>query len=261
MDMHTLREDYRTNGFVVLRGALSAREAAAYRTAAEDLIGCERAADTANDGYRAVILQAHQAGEQDERLRGLARHPRLAAMAAWLTSVDRLRVFLDQVIAKEPGGRETIAHQDAPFLSFSDARSVNCWVALSSVTVANGALRYFAGSHLAGNLGLVHLDGHENIAERSDLLRECATLSVELAPGDAAFHNCLCVHGAHPNTTTEPRLGFSIQYMPDGATYNGWHHVFLDSHRPMVGEPLSQSCFPLVHVDGTGRSDLSTDGE
>lgn len=245
-----LRDRYLADGFVRIRSVLTPDEVHAFRAAAAELLEQESARSAGRDGYRAVILQVHRAAAQHPALAALLRHPVPAGIAATIGAMPRVRVFVDQVIAKEPSGRETIPHQDAPFLSFDDTRSVNCWIALDRVTADNGALYYFVGSHRHGDLGLVHLDGAEDIRDRDGRLRECPVRPVEMEPGDAVFHNCLCVHGAYPNTTAKPRIGFSIQYMPDGVAYNGWRQVFLDPYEPVVGEPLTQDCFPLVGVAG-----------
>lgn len=250
-DSSTLCERYREDGFVIVSSALTPAEVDAFRVAALDLLALERAATTGTDGYRKVIFQVHQAANRDGRLRGLARHPRLAAIAALLGPMERTRVFIDQIIVKGPGDRETLAHQDAPFLSFTDERSLNCWVALDSVVTENGALYYLAGSHRLGNLGLLHLDGDDDIRDRALELHSCRVVLAEMRPGDAAFHSCLTVHGAGPNRTSRPRMGYSIQYMPDGVRYNGWRHPFLDRYGPILGDPLVQDCFPLVHPESS----------
>ncbi len=160
-----------------------------------------------------------------------------------------MRLFLDQVLYKQPGARPTLAHQDAPFLSFTDYRSINCWIALDDTSRSNGAIEYFMRSQLLGALRLVDLDAADDLTADCSALRTCEVRLAEMKAGDVAFHNCLTVHRAHPNTSTLARRAFSIQYMPVGSRFNGWMHPFLESYKPLIGDSLDLDCCPVLFAE------------
>jgi len=239
-----LRSSFERDGFVVLDQALDTGTVASVRRAVDGLLERTRD-DWADDrtGYRASILQYHRARLEDPVLGALALDGRLARTAEEVLGPG-LRVFLDQVICKVPGAAATIPHQDAPFLSFDDRRSVNCWIALDEVGPDNGALRYRVGSHRLGLLGMVELDGDDRLSAL-DEVAELPEVLVSLRPGDAVLHHPLAIHRSGANRTTEVRRAFSIQYMPESATYNGWRHEFLPADLAL-GDSLAIDACPKV---------------
>jgi hypothetical protein len=243
-------ERYARDGYLVWRAALSATEVIGYRAAAEELMARWEAT---GDPYERVLHQRHLPWREDATVARLTTHPKLADASCRLTGMPGTRVFLDQVICKPPGGTATIAHQDAPFLAFDDERSVNCWIALDDVTVANGALAYYRGSHRLGRLPLIHLDSDDDLVTRVPALAGLPVDVVEMVAGDVVFHNCHTVHQAAPNTASRPRIAFSIQYMPSDARYNGYEHDHLTPYRPAVGQVLDFPCFAVPASSGQPR--------
>ena len=73
-------------------------------------------------------------------------------MAAQLLGVDSVRLWQDQALYKEAGGRETTAHQDETFWPIGKAPLVSAWIPFDAVTPKNGAMAYVPGSHRAGSL-------------------------------------------------------------------------------------------------------------
>lgn len=240
---------YAHDGYLVWRNVFSADEVAEYRTAVSELMARWR---TTGDPYERVLHQRHLPWREDTTVARLTTQATLADAACRIAGMAEARVFLDQVVCKPPGGSATIAHQDAPFLSFDDERSVNCWIALDDVTVDNGALAYFRGSHRLGRLPLVHLDSDDDLAAQVPALADLPVDVVQMAAGDVAFHNCHTVHQAAPNHTARPRMAFSIQYMPSDARYNGYEHEHLSPYRPTVGQVLDFPCFAVPAV-ASGR--------
>jgi phytanoyl-CoA hydroxylase len=241
-DTARLAPGYADNGFLVIRQALTKAETESYRACVDEWLG-NRA--PTGDSYEAILYQAHLPWQRGGPLADLTRHARLAAIARHISGMAALRVFLDQVIVKPPGGAPTVPHQDAPFLSFDDHRSLNCWVALDDVTAANGALSYYRGSHRLGPLPRSHLDEGDTLERLVPALKEFPVDLVEMRAGDVAFHNCFTVHRGSANETAEPRRAFSIQYMAADARYNGYEHEFLSPYQPVVGQPLAFPCFAV----------------
>jgi ectoine hydroxylase-related dioxygenase (phytanoyl-CoA dioxygenase family) len=233
---------YRENGYLVVRQALAPEALVALHRGVHRILDRWTAA---GDSYERILLQVHQPWQQDAKVAELVNDRALADAARRLSGIEEVAVFLDQVIVKPPGGAATIAHQDEPFLSFDDDRSLGCWIALDTVTAQNGALAYFRGSHRLGPLPRIHLDEGEDLRLLAPRLLDFPLDIVEMSPGDAVFHNCRTVHQASANNTDRPRHAFSLQYMPKGARYNGYEQEFLAPYAPTVGSVLDQPCFAV----------------
>jgi ectoine hydroxylase-related dioxygenase (phytanoyl-CoA dioxygenase family) len=243
-------EMYETDGFLVVRRLLGEEEVSHYRQSVDSAVAKYLDGRSPNStGYEKVFVQIHNARLFDSAFGELSLNPIIARIAAMLAQTSKIRVFLDQIIYKQPAADATLPHQDAPYLSFNDVRSLNCWIALDKAGADNGGLEYFAGSQQYGLTRLVHLDRKDDLLEEFSALKKYPRTPVEVEPGDVVFHNCYTVHCASPNRKDKPRRAFSIQYMPDGASFNGWMHPFLEPYRPEIGDILDFDCFPLVYSD------------
>lgn len=245
----TDREAYQMHGFFVVRSLLSSDEIATYCEAVDALVGQDKnRLHGLHYGYDRVFIQIHNVWQKSNILKHLSLDGQIARVASVLGDMPEVRVFLDQILYKQPSAEATKPHQDAPYLSFTDNRSLNCWIALDDATMQNGALEYFSASHNLGTLRLVHMDKEEEeLSQAYPELQNFPLITVEARAGDAVFHNCNVVHQAYPNRTDHPRRAYSIQYMPSTAQYNGWLHPFMAKYSPQEGQVLDFDCFPLVY--------------
>ena len=129
-------------------------------------------------------------------------------MAARLLGVDAIRLWHDQALYKEPGGRETDPHQDQPYWPIEEADTITAWIPLDGSTMENGAMGYLPGSHRLGIRKFVNIFfGPPEDVLASDGLRGVQPVYVEVPPGGVAFHHGLTFHLARPNMTDRPRRG------------------------------------------------------
>ena len=70
--------------------------------------------------YEQSFIQCMRLWETSEEVRSLSCHSGLAGIAAQLMRVDGVRMWQDQALYKEPGGRETTPHQDQTFWPIGD---------------------------------------------------------------------------------------------------------------------------------------------
>ena len=188
-----------------------------------------------------------------EGVRRYVFDPRLAEIARQLAQVPRVRLWHDQLIIKMPGQESTWWHQDLPLWPMIEAGALTCWLALVDVTVEMGAMHFILGSHRWGRLAITSLP-HEILydleglrylvpEDKQDLLKPVV---YELKAGDCTFHNALTLHWTRPNTTDQVRLGFIINYFPDGVRYSGRKHVITDDLGLAVGQPIAGERFPIL---------------
>ena len=99
---------FRRDGHVTVRGLLSASEVAAVRPAIAAVVDEVAAAGDPQgriDDYGALFTQVTNAWRRSERVRSFVFDPRFARVAAELMGVDGVRLYHDQALFKEPGGR------------------------------------------------------------------------------------------------------------------------------------------------------------
>ncbi len=244
---------FRADGYVRTDDLLDPEEIERYGAAIDQAV----AARTANDHrtlpektpYEQSFVQCMRLWETDPAVRPLTLHPLLAEAAAELLGVGAVRLWQDQALYKEPGGRRTDAHQDAPFWPIGDAPLVSAWIPLAPSTAANGALGYVPGSHAVGKLRTVNLTKPE---QAYDILSDPALghrrpVTVEAPVGSVVWHHGFTVHEAGPNTTGETRRAFTIVYLADGHRRAApWPNFPLDRAGVGVGQLMEGDGLPLA---------------
>ena len=99
-------------------------------------------------------------------------------------------------------------HQDNQYTP-CDGPGVNIWFALMDISVEHGALRLVPESHKNGTLEAV--DVHEGqfrgVAKDPD-----SWYDAKMNAGDCIAFDRLNLHGSGPNTTSEDRVGYALQY-------------------------------------------------
>ncbi len=225
------------------------------RAVADRTIGDDR--DVADkDTYEQSFIQCMRLWETHPDVAPLTFHPRLAEAATELLDADRVRLWQDQALYKESGGRITDPHQDATFWPVGQAPMVTAWIPLDDTTLDGGAMGYVPGSHRVGPLRAVNL---LHTTEPYDILSDPALGGAELrwveAPvGSVVWHHGMTVHGARPNISGRSRRAFTVVYLADGhRRAKPWPNFPLDRAGVAVGEPMAGDGLPLAwpRADGT----------
>jgi hypothetical protein len=173
------------------------------------------------------------------------RHPELvpivrrcATIARQLIGTDDIRVFWDKTFSKPPlqqGTRESVWHQDWPYLPIDRRGFLAFWIAVEDVTEASGAMRFVPRSHRLGPLGRLDLVGADHqlsdILRPDDLAEVGDPITVPLAAGEATIHDGLTLHGAGPNLTDRPRRGWTIVFLPGDTLWTGGPHPHAELNR------------------------------
>ena len=128
-------DQFATDGYVATGSLLTADEIDAFAPAIDRAVARRTADETRaladKSEYEQSFVQCMRLWETDPEVAPLTFHPVLAQAAAELLGVDRVRLWQDQALYKEPGGRITDAHQDAPFWPIGDAPLVSAWIPLA----------------------------------------------------------------------------------------------------------------------------------
>lgn len=247
-------ERYRTDGFVILPDAFDAAELNRWRAVIDAAVeerstpmpGNREFGDSNSENrryYEQVFTQRVNLWQTNAAARELILDPQIGALAAQLAGVDGIRLWHDQALVKPPYGNPTAYHLDVPYWSFTSPDALSMWIALDDATPENGCLYFLPGTHLARK--------YDNVGIGKDLgalfdvypeWRDATPVTAAMRAGSASFHNGLLAHGAGANMTGTPRRAMTLQFMPDGATYNDRPHMVLPADyqaRLQPGDPLA----------------------
>jgi ectoine hydroxylase-related dioxygenase (phytanoyl-CoA dioxygenase family) len=245
-------ESFRRDGFVVVPGLLTDDEIDDYGVAVTRAVqvrtsGDERSLE-ARSRYEQSFIQCMNLWEDHPDVRPLTFHPRLGQAAAELLGVEAIRVWHDQSLYKQPGGRPTDAHQDHPYWPIKETASVTAWIPFEGSTRESGAMAFLPGSHAIGKRKFVNIF----FGEPDDILADpdvagIEPVYVEVPKGSVSFHHGLTVHLADANATDRDRAVHTIIYFPDGST-RGYPHGHFAVDRPgiEVGEAIASEVTPIA---------------
>ncbi len=213
---------YQRDGHILLRAVCTPQEIAAYRPMIVDAVGrynTEVRPLHQRDTYGKAFLQIMNLWEHDAAVRQFVLARRFAQIAADLMGVDRVRLYHDQALFKEPGGGPTPWHQDQYYWPLDTDHTITMWMPLVEVSEQMGTMTFASGSHREGYLGPLEISDASDqyfrdfVHARGYPLVSCG----RMAPGDASFHSGWTLHCAPGNRTDQMRQAMTIIYFADGA--------------------------------------------
>ena len=195
-------------------------------------------------------------------------HPDFAAFAtesplpgivAALLRSDKVNLYEDSVLVKEPGTIERTAfHQDQAYFHVDGRQVCTTWVPLDPVRRETGAVGYVRGSHewdrtwrpnffvttetLPDTVGDVVPDIHA-------ALDDYDVVFFDVEPGDLTVHHARTLHGAEANrSATLRRRAMSVRYCGDDARYHIRRGAPLKPHHETVsdGYVVDHEACPVV---------------
>jgi hypothetical protein len=157
----------------------------------------------------------------DPLVRSAVLSPRIGGICARLLRAERVRLYHDNALSKEPGAGRTPWHYDGHHFPLDTADVVTAWVPLQPTPREMGPLAFAAGAETWRLAERIPFDKHGTSYDRlvSEALR-AAGARVEDGPfaaGEVSFHSSRCLHTAGGNDTTTPRMVLATTYFADGA--------------------------------------------
>ena len=214
---------FRQNGHCLLRGLATPEEIARYHPvirAAAERYNTERRALAERDTYGKAFLQVMNLWTRDEGVREFVFARRFADVAARLLGVERVRMYHDQALYKEPGGGPTPWHQDQHYWPLDTDATVTMWMPLVDITDGMGMLNFASGSQRDGKVADAAIsDDSDALFQRYvDERGYPVTAQAEMRAGDATFHAGWSIHNAGPNRSPDTtREVITVIYFADGA--------------------------------------------
>jgi ectoine hydroxylase-related dioxygenase (phytanoyl-CoA dioxygenase family) len=215
---------FQENGFLLVEDFFSHEELDRYGKAVDAAVAHRTADDHRSladkNLYEQTFVQCMRLWEDHPDVSPFTFHPKLCAAAAALLKTDCVRLWHDQALYKEPGGRKTDAHLDYPFWPVDKPDLVSVWIPFQDVGPGDGMMSYVQGSHKAGITDFVDI-GQLRGGQPYDILQDEKVASLPLVPvaakkGSAIFHHACTIHCADANETGSTRRVFTMVYLADG---------------------------------------------
>lgn len=209
--------DYRENGYVRLPSVLPPEDLVHFGS---EITRLTLALNTQNkpmeerDTYDRAFLQIMNLWRQSDVVKQFVFGKRLAGIAAALMGVERVRLYHDQSLYKEPSGGFTPAHADQYYWPMASDRTITVWIPLQSVPLEMGPLAFYRGSHKAEFGRDLPISDESEIQIAAAM--EAQSFAIDEQPyalGDVSFHAGWTFHRAGPNTTDRPRSVMTMIYM------------------------------------------------
>lgn len=243
---------FERDGFVRVKNLVSADEIAKFGKAVDEAVAARKINDaralSEKTAYEQSFIQCQNLWEDWPAVRALTFHPAITEMAAHLIGANRLRLWHDQALYKEPGGRETDAHQDHPYWPINEDRTLTAWIPLMDISEEVGCMGYVPGSHL-GRRTFVNIFTEPGSGEK--LLEQLAPARPCFVPcrvGDVLFHNGSTAHLAKANRSPMMRRVHTAIYFADGCTRSATpkHHPSVDRANIAVGGVIASGVTPIA---------------
>ena len=250
-----LIKKFNENGFVTVPDVFSLSEIEFYREVVKDAIKERKQYDLRElkdkSEYEQSFIQCQNLWEDFPVIRKLTFDQRLGELAASLLGVSRLRVWHDQALVKEVGGRETDPHHDQPYWPIKETNTITAWIPFCDISEKNGQLGFYPGSHKVKENQYINIfSGKVDESELKDIpqVKNKKIDYQNLKMGDVSFHHGLTFHKARPNVSKEDRLVYTVIFFQDESTRSDEKfHFSVDRPGIKVGELIQSDVTPLAY--------------
>jgi ectoine hydroxylase-related dioxygenase (phytanoyl-CoA dioxygenase family) len=242
---------FRRNGFVHVPGLLRPEEIAQFAPAVDEAVARRKRGDTRRleekTAYEQSFMQCQYIWEDFPAVRPLTFHPLIGELAAALVGGTRVRLWHDQALYKEAGGRETEAHQDQPYWPINETDTVTAWIPLCEINEKSGCMGYVPGSH-RGSAEFIDIFSKPGAGKAlEEKFSATPPQFVPCAVGDVIFHHGYTVHMAKPNRSDRTRRVYTAIYFRDGCTRGGDRpHPSVERDGIAVGSVIDGRATPIV---------------
>jgi ectoine hydroxylase-related dioxygenase (phytanoyl-CoA dioxygenase family) len=217
------RAEFWQNGHILLHGVADSDEIAKFQPAIKHA-SREFNNETKNlaerDTYGKAFLQIMNLWRRDETVKKFVFEKRFAQIAADLLGVEKVRLYHDQALFKEPSGGHTPWHQDQYYWALDTKKTITMWMPLVNIDQPMGMLTFASGSHRKGAIHSIEIsDESEEIYARYIAENNFPIAKADkMKAGDATFHTGWTIHSAGENrSATKMREVMTIIYFADGA--------------------------------------------
>src|SRR5688500_10778854 len=138
-----LINSFRNDGYVLVPSLATDDEIAYFRPAISNAVqklNTESRNINERDTYGKAFLQIMNIWRQDEEVKRFTLAAKFGKVAAALLGVEKVRVYHDQALFKEPGGGPTPWHQDQYYWPLDTRDTITLWMPLVDIDEEMGML-------------------------------------------------------------------------------------------------------------------------
>ena len=222
--MYPLSQDqvgqYQRDGHILLKDVASQEQLKAVRPLILGIIDeVAKAGETQGriSDYSKMFTQTTNVWRRNESVREFIFAARFAQLAANLMGVHGVRLYHDQALVKEPGGKPTPWHQDYYYWPLATEHTITMWMPLVDVTTEMGSMSFVQGSHVDSAYEQLPIsETSQQYFEGGIKSQKGKICSYSLKAGDATFHSGRALHAAHANASGRRREVIAVIYYADG---------------------------------------------
>jgi len=250
--------EFQRRGFVVLREAFSSNLIEFYRQIVNERVQAltkENRPLSERSDYNRAFLQVSNLWKLCPIVKSILSSRRLSSIVALTLGAQRVRLWNDHALYKEPGGGPTFLHTDWNYIPIIEDQVCAVWLPLQATPREMGALQFIEGSQRCDELHACEVSAESDAMIRrfseEQGLRNFAT---DFGAGDLSIHNVRTAHWTEANTTGKPRSALSLFYFADGCRFTRepfgkfqtqyWDSVLGGAKN--AGEPAGGSEHPLM---------------
>ena len=248
---------FRDNGFVKLKGVFSPGAVLRLRTELVRLLRAEFGADP-DTGVHERFLSLEMIWPDSDLLRAYVLSPRVARVCAELLEVPAVRLYHDNVLAKQPGCGRTPWHFDDHHFPLDTHDVVTAWAPAQPIPLAMGPLAFAHPRSVWELVDGVAFEtsstGYDRNVARLFAERGVAVDETPFELGEVSFHHNLNFHTAARNRTDRSRIVLANTYYADGARVvdsptmvSGDWRKFMPGVAPggLAASALNPVCWPV----------------
>ncbi len=229
--------EFQANGHILLQNILSKEEIKAYRPVINEAaykFNTEKRKMEERDTYGKAFLQIMNLWQSDETVSHFTLAKRFSAVAASLLGVEKVRLYHDQALYKEPKGGLTPWHQDQYYWPLDIQQTVTMWMPLIDITEDLGMLTFASRSHKKGIVDDLPISDESEVMLEKYIKENEYPISrpAYMNAGDATFHYGYTLHSAPGNASNDiTREVMTIIYFADGAIVSEPKNSFQENDR------------------------------
>lgn len=253
---------YHRDGVVCLKGILTPEEVELGRAGIDANMAApsERANVASRPDDPGYFIEDFCNWQTNQQYHDLIFNSAAAAAAGMLMGSDKVRLYHDHLLVKEPGTKtKTPWHQDQPYYNIEGFQNCSMWAPMDPVA-REATLEFVAGTHKGPWLMPRSFMANDakwfpegSLADLPDIEGDRSAFNIlgwELEPGDAVFFHMLTLHAAAGSGKGRRRV-MSIRFLGDDIRHapRKWKtspaFPGLEAELP-AGAPMEHPLFPVL---------------
>ena len=248
---------FRKNGFIKIKNVFSPGALLKLRSELINILKLEFDVDPDKGAYDR-FLSLEMTWLDNSLIRAYVLSPRLGKISADLLGVPAVRLYHDNVLAKQPGCGRTPWHFDDHHFPLDTNDVVTAWAPAQAIPIEMGPLSFAYPLDVHKVVNAVTFEktgtGYDRGVSKIFSENDVAIDETPFDLGEVSFHHNLSFHTAAGNYTNRSRIALANTYYKDGTRVinsptmvSGDWKKFLPNVKPgdVAASPMNPVCWPI----------------